>query len=87
MNKVKIDGFFLRNLTSEINQYESQVASVVTTTDWKFLKHGYGFTVRFPPQKWLIILRTYKHPCNSNRFKKKQTPTNPPPLQGPKGES
>lgn len=78
MNKVKIDGFFLRNLTSEINQYESQVASVVTTTDWKFLKHGYGFTVRFPPQKWLIILRIYKHPCNSNRFKKKnkhlQTP-------------
>ena len=73
MNKVKIDGFFLRNLTSEINQYESQVASGVTTTDWKFLKHGYGFTVRFPPQKWLIILRTYKHPCNSNRFKKKNT--------------
>lgn len=35
MNGVRIDGFFLRNLTGEINQYESQVASVVTTTDWK----------------------------------------------------
>ena len=45
LNDVKIDGLFLRNLTGEINQYEAQVASVITSTDWKFLKQGHGFDV------------------------------------------
>ena len=45
LNEIRIDGFFLRNLTSEINQYEAQVASVITTTDWRFMKQGYGFDI------------------------------------------